>query len=139
MIRALTVKNPWAALIAAGIKDVENRSWAPPRSFTSSDLLLIHAGAARDHDAYSEALVIANLPRGEQPSGAVVAAARVRDVHTCDGRCSPWAVPGDVHWMLAGVRRLAEPVPARGKLGLWTPGDDLMMAVTRSLRTAGCV
>lgn len=28
-IRALTVINPWAALLAAGVKPVENRTWPP--------------------------------------------------------------------------------------------------------------
>lgn len=26
-MKALTIKNPWALLIAAGIKDIENRTW----------------------------------------------------------------------------------------------------------------
>jgi hypothetical protein len=30
MMRALTVKQPWADLIMAGVKDVENRSWPVP-------------------------------------------------------------------------------------------------------------
>lgn len=41
---ALTIKQPWAALIIAGIKDVENRSWTTPHR----GLLLIHAGITDD-------------------------------------------------------------------------------------------
>ena len=30
MIRALTLWQPWATLVALGIKRLENRSWKPP-------------------------------------------------------------------------------------------------------------
>lgn len=29
-MRALTIHQPWAGLIVAGVKDVENRTWSPP-------------------------------------------------------------------------------------------------------------
>lgn len=31
-MRALTIKQPWASLIMAGVKDVENRSWPVPKT-----------------------------------------------------------------------------------------------------------
>lgn len=39
--------------------------------------------------------------------------------------CSRWAEPDAYHWTLAEPRPLATPVPAKGRLGLWTPDDDL--------------
>jgi hypothetical protein len=136
MIRALTVKQPWADLIAMGVKDVENRTWAPnPRAVGC--LLLIHAGASQDRGAYSLPQVRAALPTGYTPVlGAVVATVRLAAVHRCDGGCSPWADPGVIHWQPSEVRRLAGPVPARGMLSLWTPEDDLVRAVTAGMRCA---
>jgi len=43
----LTIKQPWAALIAAGFKTVENRSYAPPKTIRGKRIG-IHAGKAFD-------------------------------------------------------------------------------------------
>jgi hypothetical protein len=120
-MRALTVRPPWSELIAAAVKDVENRTWRiePQR-------LWIHAGVNLDRSAWS-APTAALMPAGLTPvCGAIVAQASVVDVHTCDGRCSPWAIPDLVHWKLADVVSLERPVPCRGQLGLWTPPTDLL-------------
>ena len=42
-LRALTLWQPWASLIAAGFKTVETRSWEPSSSCIG-ELLVIHAG-----------------------------------------------------------------------------------------------
>jgi hypothetical protein len=44
---ALSIQQPWAGLIACGLKDVENRSWRT--NFRGP--FLIHAGKAIDRDA----------------------------------------------------------------------------------------
>lgn len=44
-MRALTIYQPWATLIAAGIKRYETRSWAPPAEAIGGELA-IHAGQA---------------------------------------------------------------------------------------------
>jgi hypothetical protein len=46
-ILGLTVRSPWAELIARGIKTIENRSWAPPE-FMLGRYLAIHASATWD-------------------------------------------------------------------------------------------
>lgn len=44
-LRALTIYNPWAALIASGVKRIENRTWTPDRAgLRVGDYLAIHAG-----------------------------------------------------------------------------------------------
>ena len=42
MSKALTDKNPWAYLICAGIKDIENRTWKLPEKY-KGQRVLIHA------------------------------------------------------------------------------------------------
>lgn len=111
-IRALTIRQPWAALIAHGIKRVENRTWGTAWRGT----LLIHA--AKGADPYPDGVPWVD---GADVRSAIVAVATLADVHVCDGACSPWAEPGRHHWVLTDVRALAEPVPGRGALGLWRP------------------
>ena len=42
---AITIKQPWAYLIAAGIKDIENRTWKCPEKYIGKRVL-IHASAS---------------------------------------------------------------------------------------------
>jgi hypothetical protein len=53
------------------------------------------------------------------PTGALVAVADLVDCHPDTGCCRPWGEPGAYHLVLAHVRRLRRPIPARGQLGLW--------------------
>lgn len=47
-MKALSVRQPWAWLIAHGFKDVENRSWSTP----FRGIFLIHAGLVFDKAGY---------------------------------------------------------------------------------------
>lgn len=127
-LRALTVKQPWAACIAAGAKTVENRTWAT--KYRGS--LAIHAGSASDRNAFTgididSDLVMHAVTTAEHVSpdllrGArFVAVAHLSGCHRAAGCCAPWGESGpDVwHWVLDRVQVLAQPVPARGWLGLW--------------------
>jgi hypothetical protein len=120
-MKALTVQQPWAWAIARGSKDVENRTWRP----LYSGPLAIHAGKAFDQDATlgdpMRDLYRRHWPV-EQPKGAVIAVADLVGAHhasQCGGRCSPWAMPDQWHWTLERAGLLPEPVPMRGRLGLW--------------------
>lgn len=42
---AISIKQPWAYLIAAGIKDIENRTWKCPEKYIGKRVL-IHASAS---------------------------------------------------------------------------------------------
>ena len=42
-MKALTLHQPWATLIAAGVKTMETRSWGPPESLIGHRIAL-HAG-----------------------------------------------------------------------------------------------
>jgi len=47
--------------------------------------------------------------------------------------CTPWAMPGHHHLVLANPRPLRRPIPATGRLGLWRPDGDLHAAITAQL------
>jgi hypothetical protein len=143
---ALTIRQPWAWAIAAAGKDVENRSWhtgyrgplaihaglaeAEPDGMPA-DACRGYAWALIERDARGRA--------GRTPAaalGAIIAVAELAGCHLhdaggegCghDGRwrtadddlCSQWAQPGQWHWQVAHVRPLAQPLPLRGRIGLW--------------------
>jgi hypothetical protein len=127
-MKALTVRQPWSGAIAHQSKRVENRTWPLPSKYWGARIL-IHAGAQRDRFAvvYGEHLDVYS---------AIVAVATVTGCHYDNGNqvcCSYWAQPDLYHWELADVAALPEPVPAKGKLGFWTPDDTVLAAVEAQL------
>jgi ASCH domain-containing protein len=96
---ALTIRQPWAAMIMTGEKAVEYRSWATSYRGT----LFIHAGLALDRDA----------PQWEGPPlvfGAVLGHVILFRITGTEGA---W------EWHLRAPRPFTEPVPCPGRLGLW--------------------
>jgi hypothetical protein len=130
-VRGLTVRQPWAEAIACGAKLVENRTM----STRYRGPLAIHAGKAWAVWGRTDPRIRALWPGAESPAflfGVVLAVAELVDVHPAAGCCHPWgeghyaASDGRRrssvhHWVLEDVRRLERPLPARGRLGLWTP------------------
>lgn len=45
-MKAISIKQPWASLIAHGIKDVENRTWKCPQKYIG-ERVLIHVSASK--------------------------------------------------------------------------------------------
>jgi hypothetical protein len=115
-MKALTIRQPWASLIIAGIKDVENRTW----STDYRGELVIHAGLAVDRPGLTDfAHLLPGAAAAEPlPSGAVLGTVELVDV--VSGYESPWALIDNWHWILTRPRPLRIPVPAVGRLGLWT-------------------
>jgi hypothetical protein len=133
MIRAITIRQPWARCIAVGRKDVENRG----RNTNLRGEIAIHAAWATSREGNLDSRVIQLF--GEEaslgvPTGAIIAVAELVDCHpaiqpaglldpTC---CQPWGErrynDGPAfHLVLANVRALDCPVPCRGSLLIgWT-------------------
>ena len=137
-MRALSLYQPWASLIALGLKKVETRSWG---TAYRGDVA-VHAAKrwTRAERAFAEALSEFSefeALREADPGnvlGAVVCVARLAGcVRMTDGwieRQGVWEkmvggfAPGRWGWILEDVRPLAAPVPMRGRQGLWTLSDD---------------
>jgi len=131
-MKALTLAEPWAALVAAGAKRLETRSWRThyrgplaihaASGFPASARRACALAPVRDHLQAAGGWPPESLPRG-----CIVAVAQLVG---CE-RIWPSTVPpepersfgdytaGRWAWALEDVRALAEPVPARGALGLW--------------------
>ncbi|MFF0142672.1 hypothetical protein ACFYRN_40345 [Streptomyces sp. NPDC005227] len=132
MIRALTVRQPWAAAITYADKRIENRTW--PTSHRGA--VLIHSSKTIDRAARRHA-PLASVVRGLQLDlGAVVAVARITGCHPDDGECTPWSASGHFHWSLDSVTALPLPVPCTGRLQLWTPPTGLLETIRLQLDDA---
>lgn len=136
-MKALTICQPYAHLIAIGEKPIENRTWET--SYRGP--LLIHAGKSRSWLEPEDAVRHADMV-----FGAIVAIARIA---VCLYHQGPsWPAPyahlrdhehanGPWCWVLADVRRLKAPVLCVGALGLWEPPPDVLVRVQGQLVNAG--
>lgn len=127
-VRALTVLAPWAALIAAGLKLVENRSWKT----SWRGPLLIHQGRRVLTAPFQRPEVEAankHVPEHLKVLGHFLALAQLTDCHEADGCCGPWAEPTGFHWTLTNVQTLISPIPAIGVQRLWIPSSELITTV----------
>lgn len=128
-MRVLSVKNPWASLLAHGYKDIENRDWATPYRGP----LLIHASKSFDRDASFEEIAqrigqAAYCDLLESMHfGGVIGLAHLVDIVTESE--SPWFC-GIYGWVLRDVRTLPF-FPLRGQLSLFAPSQELIEHVRR--------
>lgn len=142
-LRILTVRQPWAGAILHFGKDVENRT----QRTGYIGPLVIHSGLHIDQDRSVGALrdAMARFASDQSVRIALGDTSAYQSMHTrirgasslldlvdlveCIPyeQCgSPWRMaPPDGKrgwcWKLANPRPFAEPIPAKGKLGLWRP------------------
>jgi hypothetical protein len=140
--RALTLIQPWATLLLVGPKTVENRGWAPTDLQNHTAMtVLIHAGRKLDLGACVDVERATGVPCDPIPQGAVIGAvtfthalrypARAADADSHLWR-NPWA-SGPWCWMRGTRWGCQQPVPARGRQGLWKPDEELWAAVRAQL------
>jgi hypothetical protein len=136
-MKTLSLQQPWAALVVAGAKRYETRSWQSAHRGP----LAIHASARFPPDA--RALCRAEpfrtllqqagyLDWASLPVGTVVGVVElvgcmtvvdVPDLDAVERQLGDFG-PGRWAWQLARPRRLLTPVPCRGRLGVFD-GPDL--------------
>lgn len=133
-MKALTICEPWATLIADGHKRVENRTWRT----THRGPLAIHAGKslarytelARAPDAFRARYGVPLPARATLRPGAVLAIATLEDVVTLtdlvDGFGWHRFAEGPWCWLLCDVRPLPVPLPWSGQQMLWNIPDNVL-------------
>ena len=102
-MKALSIRQPFAELIARGTKTIEYRTWQP----RYRGPLLICAGSARHPQADVEHGRIGN-------SGVTVCVVTLVDCVQTE-----W----EFEWILVEPRRVRE-VPLKGRLGIWAVDDS---------------
>ena len=134
-VRAISLTQPWATLVAIGAKTIETRSWGT--SYRGP--LAIHASKAFGYDeqllCYSEPFRWVLQSAGfvdpiQLPRGAVLAIARLVGCRRVDRRTELPSVlsnefafgdfsEGRYLWDLEVLERLSPPQNAKGALGIW--------------------
>lgn len=141
---ALTVRQPWATMIALGLKNCENRTWET--SYRGP--LAIHAGKGMTKAEYEDALdfgcqALGNvqwldnpeLKSEALPRGAIIAVADLYAIS--DQMPSPWYLgwsSGQLGWFFRNVRRVAKPVACKGALGLWPVPCDVQRLIALQVK-----
>lgn len=126
-MKMLSIRQPWASLICAGIKDVENRTW----NAKHRGRMLIHASSAKcpKDIAYLLPVEMGNAMRNEHiygnldlndfPTGAIIGYVDLVDCVE-DDVDSIWADPGCVKFILKNAYMFDEPiVGVKGKLNIF--------------------
>lgn len=137
-MRALSIRQPWTWAILHAGKRVENRTWPAPES-AIGETIAIHAGRSYDHEgrAWIEQTLGRYVPLCKSARGAIVGTARLAACERITGilrrdltpwHCGPWC------WALDDVRPLSEPVPCKGRLGLWSLDAETARLVAQRAR-----
>ncbi|MCY4428902.1 MAG: ASCH domain-containing protein [Rhodospirillales bacterium] len=152
-MRAITLHEPWATMIADGTKTYETRHWAPPSTLYGRRIA-IHAGRTVDVDAvdlfdydlgamYENAgkfactAVLSHAFRVKSykllvrrhrrhyvvTTGEVRGGVEVPPTMTAD-RYGDWS-KGRWIWALIDVRALDERIPCHGQQGFWNVPEDI--------------
>lgn len=136
MAKVLTVKNPWAWLIAQGIKDIENRTWRT----NFRGMILIHAAASM-YSGYPETYLPYRYWRDCDKDNLIQQSKATRSQILCSveivdcviNHPSIWAEKGTTddgkqiyNWVLANPRPEPqfEGLKIKGALSLWDFSED---------------
>lgn len=138
-MKALSIRQPWAWLIAAGHKPIENRAW----STAYRGELFIHASATMSRLDYDAAVYFINhdlgldiqIPRREElKRGGIVG---VADLHECippQHRSSIWHIDSAFGFALRDAKALPF-VPMTGRLGVFDLTDYAVMRINAVMLT----
>lgn len=121
-MKVLTLKQPWATLVAEGIKKYEFRTWKT----NYRGKILIHAGAGIDKKEM-EKFKNLNL---EYPSKRIIAEVEIEDCLELDDELNQKIISENniaygskirtgYAWKLKNVNKIQSNTQINGKLGLW--------------------
>ena len=126
VMKAISIKQPWASLIVNGIKDIENRSWKCPKKYIGKRVL-IHASYLRSsldlNMKQKDKLSFDNLSHYiclyyDLPRGAIIGSVVISDC--VQNHPSIWAEKGCWNWVLKDAILFDHPIKdVKGKLGFW--------------------
>lgn len=126
-MKAISIKQPWASLIAHGIKDIENRTWKCPQKYIGQRVL-IHASKGKG-DGWvlnkEQGLKLQMYPSNlkstfydDLPFGAIIGSVVISDC--VQNHPSVWAEKGCWNWILKDAVLFDKPIEGvKGKLGFW--------------------
>lgn len=119
-MKALSIKQPWAELIASGKKDIENRTWKT----NYRGRVLIHATKSNKMFTVSDCDLIENHMSKDEYDDSLTNIGKIIgefEIVDCvrDSK-SEWAQDNCWHWVLKNQKKYAIPIDGvKGKLQLW--------------------
>ena len=127
IMKAITIKQPWASLIVHGIKDIENRTWPCPRKYIGQRVF-IHAAGSHGRkfsidltDAQTKAAfatIAIETMFGNMPFGSIIGSVEIVDCSM--NHPSIWAEKGVYNWIRANPILFNKPIEnVKGKLSFW--------------------
>lgn len=124
-MKALTIKQPYAHLIACGIKDIENRSWQTKYR----GRILIHAAATEFKGGWNALTKSQKYEARFNVGDTAHMSAIIGSVEIVDcvkNHPSVWANEGEWNWVLANPIIFKKPIlNVKGKLSLWEYKGEL--------------
>jgi len=122
-LTCITIKQPWAWLIAEGFKTIENRTWQT--NFRGK--LGIHVGKSNTDfnlailkSIEKKGVALPSVDDLKQQQGFIIATTKITQISNSG---NIWAIPGQFHWKLEKPQKI-KPIKAVGKLGLWNYNLD---------------
>lgn len=121
-MKALSIRQPWASLIASGRKTIELRTWTTKYRGP----LVVCAGSARSATVDGKRVRV--VEGDATPLGVVLCVVDLVDVRASTDAdaehafCQP--MPAEFAWVLENARPV-QALAVSGKLGLFTPDDAL--------------
>ena len=121
-LKVLTLKQPWASLVAEGIKKYEFRTWKT----NYRGKILIHAGAGIDKEEMKKF----NHLNLEYPSKRIIAEVEIEDCLELDDKLNNIIISENniaygskkrtgYAWKLKNAKKINSSKQINGKLGLW--------------------
>jgi len=144
-MKALSIKQPWAGLIIAGIKIVENRSWAT----NYRGVIAICAGQKTDKDAMREMeKELGKLPEICNVNGAILGTVNLaalitrRDNDTILissyvtnlASIRQWWDMSQIGFIMESPRKLVTPIPFKGQPGLFNLKPEIIARITKGAK-----
>lgn len=126
----ITIRQPWAAQIVRGHKDVENRNWRLPDKYRNCTVL-IHSSANPLFSVREATREIAirglpapiSYPIHATLSGNIIGAVRFNGcefaMHHGHKPITPWCDTESAFWWMIAKAQALPPIPAKGKLRFW--------------------
>lgn len=154
-LRAITVKHPWALATIVDDRDrktIENRSRGAV-GWKHKGLTILHAGLGWSERGAQDPRIInllGGVPERDDPRfvyGAAIGVFDLADIHPASRCCKPWGedqyldADGNLqrsvtHLVIDDMARLEQPVPCKGKLGLWFPSRQVEATIEQQLWVA---
>ena len=117
ILKAISLKQPWANLVASGKKSIETRKWKTP---------------------YRGDVVICSSKKPNiEPAGYALCVVELYDIEPMkkehEANACIKVYPGAYGWFLRNIRPLVPPVPVEGKLGVFNLSSSAKKRILASL------